>query len=229
MSDDLYALSQFNGVGRLFPLPNLVLFPSVIQPLHIFEPRYRRMTADALDGDRLITLVLLKPGFEEDYEGRPDVFPVACLGRILADQQLENGRFNLLIRGISRVRILREVPDSNPYRSARLELLHDGPQPNAKTADRLRRQLSRAVLKQAAAKGEIVEGFRKLIQSDLSVSSLCDICCFTMDLDPAIKQELLEILDVEQRVTRVLAHLRATQKEAEQSPVHKFPPDFSEN
>src|SRR5437763_12628020 len=100
MSDDLSALGDFDGTARLFPLPNLVLFPYVIQPLHIFEPRYRQMTADSLAGDRLLTMALLRPGWEESYEGRPAVHPVGCLGKIVADQHLENGRYNLLLRGL---------------------------------------------------------------------------------------------------------------------------------
>ena len=104
MSDELSSLIDFAGKARLFPLPNLVLFPHVMQPLHVFEPRYRQMTADALAGDRLIALVLLRPGWEADYEGRPPVFPVACLGHVVADKQLPDGRYNLLLRGLSRLR-----------------------------------------------------------------------------------------------------------------------------
>src|SRR5438445_4483396 len=106
MSDDL---QNFDGIARLFPLPNLVLFPFVIQPLHIFEERYRRMTADALAGDRLIGMVLLRPGFEAEYAGRPAIHSVACLGRIVADKRLEDGRYNLLLRGLARVRIAAEI------------------------------------------------------------------------------------------------------------------------
>ena len=67
MMDDLSFLHTFDGVTRLFPLPKVVLFPLVTLPLHIFEPRYRQMTADALAGDRLITMILLKPGYEAQY------------------------------------------------------------------------------------------------------------------------------------------------------------------
>ena len=66
----------------LFPLPNVVLFPGVFLPLHIFEPRYRTMTEEALDGDRLIGMVLLKPGYEAEYEGRPPIYPIGCSGLI---------------------------------------------------------------------------------------------------------------------------------------------------
>src|SRR2546423_14471186 len=109
MNDDAQALSKFAGVARLFPLPNLVLFPHVIQPLHIFEPRYRQMTADALDGDGLIALAMLQPNWEKDYEGKPALYPVACLGKIIADQRLEDGRYNLLLRGLRRGRVLRRA------------------------------------------------------------------------------------------------------------------------
>src|SRR5262249_61215492 len=98
------------GPARLFPLPTLVLFPHVLQPLHIFEPRYRQMTADALAGDRLIAMALLRPGWEKDYEGRPPIYSVICVGRIVAEKRLPDGRFNILLRGVSRARVRRELP-----------------------------------------------------------------------------------------------------------------------
>src|SRR5205823_14060123 len=102
MNDDEQALADFTGVARLFPLPNLVLFPHVVQPLHIFEPRYKQMMADALATDRLVAPVLLRPGWEDQYEDRPPIHPVACLGRVVAEQQLPDGRYNLLVRCLSR-------------------------------------------------------------------------------------------------------------------------------
>src|ERR1700730_12850904 len=102
MSDDFTLPLAFDGTVRLFPLPNVVLFPHVTLPLHIFEPRYRAMTADALAGDRLITMMLLRPGWEEQYEGRPPLYPVGCVGKIVTDQKLDDGRYNLLLRGVSR-------------------------------------------------------------------------------------------------------------------------------
>src|SRR5438874_6479728 len=98
MSDDVSPLANYSGTARLFPLPNLVLFPHVVQPLHVFEPRYRQMTADALADDRLITMVLLKPGWEDAGNKPAALHPVACLGRVVADQLLPDGRYNLLLR-----------------------------------------------------------------------------------------------------------------------------------
>src|SRR6266478_8846299 len=82
MNDDQAALAGFRGEVRLFPLPNLVLFPHVVQGLHVFEPRYRQLLTDSVAGDHLIGLVLLQPGWEEEYDATPDIESVACLCRI---------------------------------------------------------------------------------------------------------------------------------------------------
>jgi Lon protease-like protein len=82
---------EFSGVARLFPLPNLVLFPHVMQPLRIFEPRYRELLRDALEDDGLIATALLKPGWEANYAGQPPVEPVVCLGRVLTHRWLPEG------------------------------------------------------------------------------------------------------------------------------------------
>src|SRR5438552_18936945 len=94
----------------IFPLPNVVLFPNVFLPLRIFEPRYREMVGDALDSDRLIGMVLLKPGWEPDYQGRPDVYGVGCSGVITHDERLTDGRFNIVLRGLDRFRVVAEEP-----------------------------------------------------------------------------------------------------------------------
>src|SRR5205807_2733032 len=106
----------------LFPLPNVVLFPGVFLPLHIFEPRYREMVRDTLDGDRLIGMVLLRPGWERDYEGRPPVFPVGCTGVVTHVERLPEGRYNIVLRGIERFRIVRE-DQTRSYRQAVVESL----------------------------------------------------------------------------------------------------------
>jgi Lon protease-like protein len=89
----------------IFPLPAVVLFPNVFLPLHIFEPRYRQMIADALSGDRLIGMVLLRPGFEDDYEGRPPVYHTGCSGLITHAEKVEDGRFNIVLRGLDKFTI----------------------------------------------------------------------------------------------------------------------------
>ena len=108
----------------LFPLPTTVLFPNVFLPLHIFEPRYRDMVADALENDRLIGMVLLRSGWQRHYEGRPPVFPVGCSGVITHVERLPNGRYNVVLRGLERFRIVQE-DHQRTYRRAVVESLNE--------------------------------------------------------------------------------------------------------
>jgi Lon protease-like protein len=108
----------------LFPLPEVVLFPGVDRPLIIYEPRYREMVADALKGDRTIGTVLLRPGFETDYDGRPPIYAVGCAGRIVESEQLPDGRYIILLRGLTTFRIQSE-DQRKPYRLARVETIPD--------------------------------------------------------------------------------------------------------
>jgi Lon protease-like protein len=110
----------------IFPLPNVVLFPNVFLPLHIFEARYREMVADALASDRLIGMVLLRPGWERDYEGRPPVYPIGCSGVITHVERLADGRYNIVLRGLERFRIVGEE-DGKAYRRASIEPLAERP------------------------------------------------------------------------------------------------------
>lgn len=112
----------------IFPLPNVVLFPSALLPLHIFEPRYRAMVSDALEGERLIGMVMLRPGWEPRYEQTPDVYPVGCAGFITHAEQLPDGRFNIMLRGLEKFRILGERPARDGierYRVARVESIRE--------------------------------------------------------------------------------------------------------
>lgn len=117
----------------IFPLPDVVLFPGVARPLLIFEPRYRAMVADALKGDRIIGMVLLRPGFEANYEGRPPIYPIGCAGRITQSQQLEDGRYVIELQGFAKFRVTSE-DQSRPYRLARVEPVEDVA-PTRETAD----------------------------------------------------------------------------------------------
>src|SRR5437016_1320265 len=117
----------------LFPLPNVVLFPNVFLPLHVFEPRYREMVADAVATERIIGMVLLRPGWEREYEGRPAVYPIGCSGVITHFERLADGRYNLVLRGLERFRILQE-DHARAYRRAMIEPI---PEREAAEEDRL--------------------------------------------------------------------------------------------
>lgn len=106
----------------LFPLPNVVLFPKTLLPLHIFEQRYREMTRRAIEGDGRIAIVLLREGWEESYFKNPPVHEIACLGRIERYEELEEGKYDIVLAGVRRVRLLREIEHS-PFRMAEVEAL----------------------------------------------------------------------------------------------------------
>ena len=221
-------LAGFTGKVRLFPLPNLVFFPHVMQPLHIFEPRYRQMTADALAGDRLIAMALPKPGWEEEYSNAPPLHSVACLGHISAEQCLDDGRFNILLHGIARVRIVKEVKSKKLYRVARTEILHEVPLADEHLSCRWRRTLIEKSPRWLSNQDEFVDQFQKLLHSDLALGILCDIITFALPLDAEFKQQLLEELDVETRL-QVLHDFLECSKELAAHADRKFPPEFSAN
>lgn len=230
MDHDYPGLENFDGTARLFPLPNVVLFPFIMQALHIFEPRYRQMTADALAADRLITMALLRPGWEAEYEGRPAVHPVACIGRIVAHQRLDDGRYHLQLRGISRVCLIEEVETVKLYRSARVEVLKEIPVGHPEIDQELRRRLRRAVPKWHPAKQPELGFFRKLLASNLPFGMIADLLACMLPVALPVKQTLLETLDVEQRVRYLLEYLEAEPVvPLDQPGTPRFPPDFSVN
>lgn len=112
-------MAQLPDEIPIFPLPNVVLFPQTDLPLHIFEPRYREMVADAMAGDRLIGIVLLRGDWRRDYHGAPDVFPLGCVGRIESFDPQPDGRSNLVLRGLARFDVIGEV-EAKTYRRARV-------------------------------------------------------------------------------------------------------------
>jgi Lon protease-like protein len=170
----------------IFPLPNVVLFPNVFLPLHIFEPRYREMTADALAADHMIGMVLLRPGWERDYEGRPSIYKVGCSGLITHVERLADGRFNIVLRGLDRIRILHENHD-RAYRQAVVESLPDEP---LATEDRRVIHESRAKLESMLAADPRI-GEAK-IPPEMPDQDLINALAQYLDLEPIEKQALLE-------------------------------------
>ena len=130
----------------IFPLQDVVLFPNSAAPLHIFEPRYRAMVADALEGDSIIGMILLEPGHEAEYEGRPPIFAIGCAGVIIAVEELPDGRYNIVLDGLTKFRVLSEDV-SRSYRLAEVEALPEVLEESDRPllAER-RQQLERALL-----------------------------------------------------------------------------------
>jgi uncharacterized protein len=171
----------------IFPLPNVVLFPNVFLPLHIFEPRYRAMLADALTGDRIIGMTLLMPGYEADYQGRPAVYQVGCAGVITHSEQLPDGRSNVVLRGIEKFRILEEDA-SREYRVARVEPLPETAGDTEKTLLKQRRHRLEALLVAAIERGGSDPRFPSKIPDEDLVNALSQY----LGLDPVERQALLE-------------------------------------
>ena len=174
----------------IFPLPNVVLFPSVFLPLHIFEPRYRQMLADALSGDRIIGMVLLKN--ERDLvEEPPPVYDIGCAGLISHAEPLPDGRSNIILRGIERFRIVVEV-GGRPYRRAQVASL---PEANS---DQIRDQLHglRGRLDPLLAGQFDNAGWRRMVPADMGDGDLVNTLAQYLDLEPVEKQALLEQNDI---------------------------------
>ena len=171
----------------VFPLPNVVLFPQVFLPLHIFEARYRAMVADALSGDRLIGMVLLKPGFEAQYEGRPPVFPVGTAGVITHSEALPDGRYNIVLRGLEKFRIVGEEQDK-PYRVAQIETLPELVPDSARDEIRKHRQRLEAVLAAAMERSGSDPRFPPAVADEDLINGLAQY----LSLEPLERQALLE-------------------------------------
>lgn len=172
----------------LFPLPNVVLFPNVVLPLHIFEPRYRAMTAAALETDRIIGMVLLRPGWEETYEGRPAVYEIGCAGLITHAERLADGRYNIVLQGLEKFRIEREE-QTLPYRLAHVSSLEE----TLSEADReemkgARGRLEALLVPHASGRG--VEPTR--IPASMSDADLVNALAQYLELEPVERQALLE-------------------------------------
>jgi len=184
----------------LFPLPSTVFYPGTPLPLHIFEPRYRQMTVDALEGERKIGMVLLRPDWEAAYFDRPEIFPMGCVGSIEKEIRHPDGKYNFTLVGLRRFRILREV-DGKLYRCAEIDLLEEqneqeiGEKPNV-TRDGLierYREFTSLIPKNNSLKEEPDWNLGNLL------SQFVDRFAYRLDLSLEQKQTFLEEQDVLRR------------------------------
>jgi Lon protease-like protein len=135
----------------IFPLVDVMLFPDMSVPLHIYEPRYKAMVADALKGNRIIGMVLLRPGYEKDYERSPSVFPIGCAGVINEVEELPNGEYNIVLGAVTKYRITREEA-SKPYRLAHVTALADATAAADTAALHARRQRLEALITESGGR-----------------------------------------------------------------------------
>jgi Lon protease-like protein len=185
----------------LFPLPDVTFFPHTLLPLHVFEARYRAMVMDALARDRRLCVVKLRPGYEATYDGKPPVHAVAGVGEIVSWERLSNGRYNVLVRGDARVRIDRELPTDTLYRVVGATVLDDNPPKGDVAASLTRIRTACAALLSA------LERPADLLDTALAEGQptgvVTDRIAAAVIPDPTLRQELLELLDVDARAERV--------------------------
>ena len=228
--DYSFDADSFSGVARLFPLPNLVVFPHIMQPLHLFEPRYRTMLEESLETDRLIAMANLAPGWESNYEGRPAVRQTACLCRVATHCKTEKGTYNVLLLGLKRIRIARELPPNKLFREAEVEPLDDVyPSENGSRRASLQCKLVEAFRRQLPSLPGGGEQLQQLLATDVPLGLLTDIVSYSMPLDQKIKEDLLAQPLPDLRALLLLECLGAKCSESAGRRAMEFPPPFSVN
>ncbi len=207
----------------LFPLANVVLFPHSRVPLHVFEPRYVQMTEAAMDGERCIGMVTVRPEALQDIGGDPPLFPIGCSGVIEQIAPRPGRRYDLVLHGTHRFRIVREIPRGAEriYRLAEVEALVDAFDAEREQAELQAHrveivELLETLVRRADPKGRARFDPRRLsgIEDDAFVNVMCQI----FDGDAAEKQGLLDADTLLERCRRLLAVLRFRVAESEGAP-----------
>ncbi len=192
----------------IFPLPNATLFPKSLLPLHIFEPRYRNMIARSLQGDRMIGIALLREGWQKDYFGRPPIHKTFGVGKIVDHERLNDGRYNIVLEGFYRVRLVEEYA-SEPFRVGRVAVLRDAP------IDHLRSEISaiqRELSDSCRQLGRLLPSLREPLQGAWSAhphpAVTADLLAALVAVDAYDRQSLIEELNPLRRLKLVLVQVR---------------------
>jgi len=190
----------------IFPLPNCVLLPGGLLPLHVFEPRYRELTRDCLAGNHLMGVARLRPGYETTYYGRPPVYERFGVGRIICSEELPDGRFALLLSGVARVELARELPADRAYRRVEARMLCDHCGNRGEANDTHRRLIALCDrLAEVLDKGG--PQLRDLVRSFDEPGMCADAIAAALVMDADARQELLEAIDPMVRLQRTLGHV----------------------
>jgi Lon protease-like protein len=221
-------LAAFTGCAPLFPLPNVVHFPHLLLPLHIFEPRYRQMVGDALSGTRLIAMALLKPGWVTT-EGSPPIYETVCLGRITAEQHAPDGRYYLVVQGLSRARIIQEKSADLPYRVAELRLHPDPDSIGTEAAAVAQRRRLIGAFRKLFPRHDLDGVLRQAIEESVPLGILCDVLADAMALEAEDAQRVLSEIYVNERCRLVLRLIHERLRFRQKASKDTWPPSFSLN
>jgi len=191
----------------IFPLSNVVLFPGVQTPLHLFEPRYRQLGAAVASGDRRMGMVVVPPDHADEMQGNPPVYPIGCGGNVVQAQRLPDGRFNIVIAGTGRFRIVSEAPPpaQRLYRIAEIQWLEDPyPEQARQHVSELRDHIV-ARVRELVERADPERGSR--VAADLFAgvddASFVNSLCNALSFSPTEKQGLLEAASVPERFERL--------------------------
>ena len=207
-----------------------MFFPKTLLPLHVFEPRYRTMIADVIRGDQTLCVALLKPGWEADYEGSPEVHSVACVGTIVMHEELPDGRYNIVVQGTQRVMIER-YEQMTPYLVARLRPLEsDAAWAEDPGVARQSEELLEAFRSSQGARASSAE-FSAALRADGSPEAILNSIAMHLDVEARTRQFLLEIDSIGARYRSVLKILKQslTNQDRIDRARHREPEDPREN
>jgi Lon protease-like protein len=222
----------------IFPLPNCVLLPGGLLPLHLFEPRYRKMMQGVLEQDaaeRYMAMALLREGYEPLYHtNQAPIHPIVCVGSVIQYEELDDGRYNLILLGRTRAAISIE-DHTGPYRTAVLRSVDPGVLPMPDDAASLRYELHQ-LLREAATLGLVAaDAVEKVFDAHGSIEALLDVVAFYFIPSDAflLKQRLLETRDIVDRADLVRRWIQALierrQNNQDQDSSSRWPPPISTN
>src|SRR4051812_40763557 len=209
---------HFDRPIPLFPLPNCVLFPGTVQPLHIFEPRYRAMMQEIIEGQGIMAMALLKPGWEQRYYGSPPIYTRLCAGRVIAHEQLPDGKYNLLLQGVSRADVQAEGQREGEWGVYRTGILRPVADMSlGDTHEKLQRQMLRQVFEQTSLRDlTVTPALAGLLEEPESAETdvpraarLIDALAFSLVQEVAAKQRLLEEDNIARRGELLMQELVA--------------------
>ncbi|MDB4561360.1 LON peptidase substrate-binding domain-containing protein [bacterium] len=212
--DDLDAVTRlpddFDGRVRLFPLPEMVLFPHAMQPLHIFEPRYCEMLSEALAGDHLIAMSTLTGGDLGGVLTDPPIASTVCLGRIISHAEVEEGRHNVLLVGVRRAQVVTELDAGRPFRMATVDVLDDiYPPTGATERGQLKNDLLEAFGEVIPASVNAQQNLHDLMAGQMGLGPITDIISYTLPFEVVEKLRLLSDSNVDSRAAELVRLLRS--------------------
>jgi Lon protease-like protein len=231
---------DFDGRVRLFPLPELVVFPHAMQPLHIFEPRYCELLSESLASDQLIAMATLMGGIAATPQPASPIASTICLAKIISHAEVESDQHNILLVGTRRATIVREIDAGRPFRIAEVQVADDiYPPSGAESRLELKKDLLNAFGEIIPPSANAQQNLYELMAGQMGLGPITDIISYTLPFDVEEKLVLLSEPDVDARASELVRLLRSgkielhsvsvEEQRVDETGSQKFPPPFSLN